>query len=181
MVLTQIQYAPGGTLCRALIRMRTASIPRRPKIGRRLLDRFPVLLLDMGGTFMFGHDRFGAEEDFFATYRSLGGHRLGADEVTFYIRNCYEGMLRDYTDPACYDNFPSLREAFRRYARPPEEELLLLELVFALHEVGEVSESCAAVLRRLAQTHRLALVSNTWSSRHVYLAEFKRAGIRGVF
>ena len=39
----------------------------------RVLDRFKVILLDMNGTFMFGQDRFGPEEDFAATYRRLGG------------------------------------------------------------------------------------------------------------
>jgi len=38
----------------------------------RFLDQFPVLLLDMNGTFMFGHDRFGPDEDYYATYRPLG-------------------------------------------------------------------------------------------------------------
>ena len=34
-----------------------------------MLSRFTVVLLDMNGTFMFGGDRFGAEQDFAATYR----------------------------------------------------------------------------------------------------------------
>jgi FMN phosphatase YigB (HAD superfamily) len=156
-----------------------------PKIGgtttMRLLDRYPVLLLDMGGTFMFRHDRFGEEEDFYKTYQSLGGDRLSAGDVEFFIRLCFDGIIRDYHDPAYCDHFPTLAEAFRRYARPAEEDLPLLEQVFASHEVGIVPDVCAALLRRLARTHRLALVSNIWSPKGVYLAEFKRAGITGVF
>lgn len=57
----------------------------------RFLDKFPALLLDMNGTFMFGEDRFGAGEDFHATYRSVGGRRLSAAEVTRFIRACYDG------------------------------------------------------------------------------------------
>lgn len=159
-----------------------AWIPKlRGTATTRLLDRFPVLLLDLGGTFMFGHDRFGEEENFHATYQSIGGEQLTAGDVEFFIRTCYDGILRDYHDPACYDHFPTLTEAFRRYARPPEDERPLLERVFALHEVGVIPDACAALLRRLARTHRLALVSNIWSSKQLYLAEFKRAGLSGVF
>ena len=39
------------------------------------LDRFAALLLDMNGTCMFGHDRFGPDQDYVATYRSHGGIR----------------------------------------------------------------------------------------------------------
>ena len=58
----------------------------------RLLDTFPVLLLDMNGTFMFGEDRFAVGEDFHATYRSVGGSRLSAAKVTRFIRACYDDM-----------------------------------------------------------------------------------------
>jgi len=85
----------------------------------RLLDKFPVLLLDMNGTFMFGEDRFGADEDFHTTYRSVGGRRLSAAEVTRFIRACYYGMSRDYDNPERYDDFPSLTEGLQRYTRPP--------------------------------------------------------------
>jgi len=36
-----------------------------------MLSRFTVVLLDMNGTFMFGGDRFGPEQDFAATYHAL--------------------------------------------------------------------------------------------------------------
>src|SRR3954468_7346195 len=105
-----------------------AWIPKlRGTVAMRLLDRYPVLLLDLGGTFMFGHDRFGEEEDFYATYEMLGGHRLSAGDVEFFIRMCFDGIMRDYHDPACVDHFPTLTEALRRYARPAEEDLPLLE------------------------------------------------------
>ena len=49
------------------------------KAPNSILSRFTVVLLDMNGTFMFGGDRFGPEQDFAATYHALGGrhHRLG--------------------------------------------------------------------------------------------------------
>jgi putative hydrolase of the HAD superfamily len=147
----------------------------------RLLDRFPVLLLDMNGTFMFGADRFGAGEDFHATYRSIGGSRLSPAEVTRFIRACYDGMSREYDDPECYGDFPSLTEGFQRYVRPPESELPLLECVFTLHEVGFVPAWAAALLCRLASSHNLALVTNIWAPKDAWLAEFKRVGIGDVF
>ena len=36
------------------------------------LGQYPVLMLDMNGTFMFGQDRFGSEEDFFFDLLNAG-------------------------------------------------------------------------------------------------------------
>jgi putative hydrolase of the HAD superfamily len=135
----------------------------------------------MNNTFMFGGDRFNPEEDFYRTYISVGGSRLSRADVTGLIRACYVGMSRDYDDPACYDNFPSLIDGFRRYANPPEEELSFLESVFTFHELGYIPEDCVAVLRCLARTHRLAVVTNIWSPKIAWLSEFKRVGIDTVF
>jgi hypothetical protein len=96
----------------------------------RLLDKFSVLLLDMNGTFMFSQDRFGEAEDFYGTYRSVGGSRLPSAEVSRLILACHKGMCADYADPRCQDDFPTLAEGFRRYAQPPEEELPFLMRVF---------------------------------------------------
>jgi len=130
---------------------------------------------------MFGEDRFAAHEDFYRTYLDVGGGSLSAAEVTHYIRACYEGMSRDYADPACYDDFPSLSEGLTRYANAPEAEAGLLEHVFALHERGQVPEWAASLLRRLSRTHRLALVANIWAPKHEWLIEFTRAAISNVF
>ncbi|HWF18233.1 MAG TPA: HAD family hydrolase [Verrucomicrobiae bacterium] len=147
----------------------------------RVLNKYSALLLDMNGTFMFGHDRFGEAEDFHRTYRSLGGNTLSKHEVKRCMRKCFDSLDRDSTNPAVYDDFPSLAEAFQRYSNPPESELPLLQRVFALHEAGTVSEAHASLLQRLARTHRLALVSNIWSPKQPWLDEFKRAGLGGVF
>ena len=109
----------------------------------RLLEKFSVLLLDMNGTFMFGEDRFSREEDFYQTYQLLGGSSLTPSELTGHIRRCYDGMIARYTDPNHYDDFPSLREGLQLYAEPPENELSLLERVFAKHEVGVIPEAYA--------------------------------------
>jgi putative hydrolase of the HAD superfamily len=148
---------------------------------KRLLDKFPVLLFDMGGTFVFDCDKFGVNEDFHQTYRSIGGKGLCPQEVTHLIRACFDGMMRDYNNSDCYDNFPTLSEGFQRYASPPKNELPLLEKVFAIHEFGTVSKPHAEFLCRLAHTHRLGLVSNIWSPKQLCLNEFERAGIGKVF
>lgn len=147
----------------------------------RLLDQFSVLLLDMNGTFVFGHDRFGEAEDFYGTYRAVGGSRLSPTEVSRLILDCYHGMGREYADPGRQDDFRTLAEGFRLYAPPPEEELPFLMRVFARHEVGQVPDALASLLRRLARTHRLGVVSNFWSSKEVCLEEFQRAGLGDVF
>ena len=147
----------------------------------RLLEKFSVLLLDMNGTFMFGEDRFSIGEDFFQTYQLLGGTNLTPSEVTGHIRRCYDGMIARYTDPNYYDDFPSLREGLQLYAEPPENELPLLESVFAKHEIGFIPESYAELLERLARTHRLGLVTNIWASKELWLEEFDRAGIGEIF
>lgn len=147
----------------------------------RVLSKYSALLLDMHGTFMFGHDRFGDSEDFYQTYRSFGGTILSPQQVNHFVRKCFDGMNRDSTDPAFYDDFPDLAEGFMRHANPPRSELPFLMKVFACHERGTVPESSAQVLLRLAKTHRLGLISNIWSPKPSWLDEFKRAGIADTF
>jgi putative hydrolase of the HAD superfamily len=148
---------------------------------KRLLDKFPVLLFDMGGTFVFDCDKFGSDEDFYQTYCSLGGKALSSQEVDHLIRACFGGMMCDYNNSDCYDNFPTLTEGFQRHANPPKDELPLLEKVFAIHEFGTISKRDADLLCRLAHTHRLGLVSNIWSPKQLCLNEFERAGVGRIF
>jgi hypothetical protein len=101
----------------------------------KFLDQFSVLLLDMNGTFMFGEDRFGSDEDFHATYRALGGTTLSPNQVCTAIRSCYEGMLHISRSPESFDDFPSLAEGLHRYASVPEAECSLLEKVFGFLDV----------------------------------------------
>lgn len=147
----------------------------------KLLDHYSILLLDMNDTFMFDGNRFGDTEDFHATYQALGGEALSKAAVNRLIRACYHGMMQDYRNPDCYNNFPSVREGLERYAKAPEAELSLLEQVFALHELGTVSGDYAAYLRQLSQTHRLALVSNLWAAKPYWIAEFKQSNIFDAF
>jgi putative hydrolase of the HAD superfamily len=146
------------------------------------LSRYRVILLDMNGTFMFGHDRLGPGKDFAATYAGLGGTRLDPDEVRRAVLTCCGSLARDYEDPARHDEFPSVVEALAAAAPGlPEADLRTLEEVIAQHELGRVPDAHAAFLRQLAGTHRLAVVSNLWSRKGPWLAEFERAGIARLF
>lgn len=147
----------------------------------KVLDRYSVLLLDLNGTFMFDGDRFRETENFYPAYCELGGKTLSEAEVNRLIRACYTGMMQDYRNPACYDNFPSVQEGLCRYANASAADLPLLEQVFTHHELGTVTSAYADYLRQLSQTHRLALVSNIWATKTAWLEEFERAGISSAF
>ncbi|HEV8718538.1 MAG TPA: HAD family hydrolase [Candidatus Binatia bacterium] len=150
----------------------------------RFIDQFHVLLLDLNGTFMFNSDRLSEAERFGLTYRQLGGHTLNDDEVQGLILAVVDMMGKIYADPRASQHFPSVRSCVEQIATPqglPEREVRLLERVIAQHEVGVIPPASAAVLRRLAQTHRLGIVSDIWSTSELYLQELQRAGIRALF
>ena len=65
-----------------------------------MLSRFTIVLLDMNGTFMFGGDRFGPEQDFAATYHALGGRQLPARVVQDGVVECFETLGVIYDDSA---------------------------------------------------------------------------------
>src|SRR5438034_9155233 len=109
----------------------------------------------MNGTLMFGGDRFGAEQDYAATYRSLGGSRLAPELVQAAIPACYEIMERIYNDPARCDSFPRVLDTLRTLPQAKgldERELKLLEDVIARQERGQVPDHYAIALRSLARS-----------------------------
>lgn len=148
-----------------------------------ILDRFPVVLLDMNGTFMFGEDRFGSEHDYAATYRDLGG-RSSPARVRSLIRACYESLGAWYPDPAYYDCFPSVRETLRQMQEADglsEAELDRLEQTFAAHELGHVPTVYAEAVAVLASRHRLGLVADVWSEKKPWLDELRRSRLLDLF
>ena len=150
----------------------------------RYIDDFTVILFDVQMTFMFGVDRFGEDQDFYATYRSLGGQRLTPDEVRSAIRACVDYLWPLYKDPDFFDSFPSLEQGFA--ASNPglslsRKELGLLGETFALHERGQVPDDLAECLRELSRTHRLGVVSNIWAKKDAWLREFQRQNILELF
>lgn len=150
----------------------------------RFIDRFEVILLDMGRTFMFNIDRFSDSEDYEATYRQLGGNRLSGGEVGGIVSGVFDKMASDARNPICYKRFPSVVRYIRAIPEAQHlsgNEIDLLEQVFAIHEVGTVPVTHAEFLHRLHETHRLGIVSDIWSKTDLYLREFERAGIRELF
>ncbi len=144
---------------------------------------FPILLLDMNGTFMFGGDRFGSAEDCAATYRALGG-KVSDKVVNAAVEAAFAYLNVRYTDRAYRDAFPSVKEAL---AAVPESrgltarDLDLIALTFARHEVGVVPQEYACAVQRLARGHRLGLVADIWADRQVWTEELARAGLLDLF
>jgi putative hydrolase of the HAD superfamily len=147
----------------------------------RFLDQFDVVLLDMNGTFMFGHDRLGPEEDFYRTYQAIGGRMLDRLAVTTIMRSTCDALQSAYDDPAHFDDFPTLREAFPRHGLAPPDEIEILEQVFAVHELGSCPPEHAGFLHRLARTHRLGVVSNICAPPSAVEARLREAGLDRVF
>jgi len=149
-----------------------------------ILQDYRAVILDMNSTFMFNEDRFSAREDFAATYREIGGSRLKGGEVNRAIRNCYGKMCLDYQNPEKYGNFPQIRDVLLSHCHidyTSEEDIALLEKVFALHELGTIPEQYACHLKRLADSHELGLIANIWARKDLWLEEFARVGIHSLF
>lgn len=147
----------------------------------RFLDAFSIVLLDMNDTFMFGHDRFGPQEDYWATYCSFGGCSMGRESLLLTIRETCKGILEDYECPDLSDNFPTLAECLRKYGNAPEEQLPILERVFAAHEMGYVPQEHGAFLQQLSKSHQLGVVSNICARPEPWRTYFLEIGIFSAF
>ncbi|MEM8601131.1 MAG: HAD family hydrolase [Bacteroidota bacterium] len=151
--------------------------------AQHILSRFPVLLLDMNRTFMLDADRFGPDEDYAATYRGRGG-MLPDAQVHALITACYAYLDVRYRDPAYHDAFPTVPQVLRALPSAvglSNGDVRLLAQTFAAHEVGQVPEAYAAGLRRLATTHRLALIADIWAEAEPWRCELRRAGVLDLF
>ncbi len=153
-------------------------------MNNRFIDRFDVILLDMGNTFMFDVDRFGEDEDYHSTYRDLGGRILTPEEVRAPITKVLDRMLIAARDPARVDDFGDVRrflvESGAASELPPQE-LDLIVNVFSRHELGSIPKRHADALRQLRSSHPLGLVSNVWSPSPVFESALESAGIRYLF
>jgi len=150
----------------------------------RFIDRFEVVLLDMGRTFMFNVDRFDKDDDFGATYRKAGGNRLRGREVFQILSAIFYQIIADSKRPEKYDNFSSVLTYLKRHpksAQLPADEIAILEEVFSEHEAGTIPQAYVDVLRQLYKTHRLGIVSDIWSHSERFYQELARAGIRELF
>ena len=144
------------------------------------LDHFSVVLLDMNGTFMFGHDRFGPEQDYFATYQALGGSRLTRDQLLSIWLPSLAAILEIYDTPARFDDFPALSEVFRDHGAG-KDDIPDLERLFAAHEIGHVPPTHAKFIATTAKTHSLGVVSNICAHPSTWLDTCASAGIFAAF
>jgi putative hydrolase of the HAD superfamily/5'-nucleotidase len=147
----------------------------------RFVDQYDVILLDLNGTFMFGQDRFGPDQDYHHTYVSLGGRGLSRDSVQHLVAECHREMSRAYDDPARYEDFPGHAEVLHELCRAPLEEIPLLEQVMTAHELGSVPAAHAECLALLARSHDLGIVSNIWGRPDAWLRHLEEVGLRGLF
>ncbi len=150
----------------------------------RFLDQFEVILLDQGRTFMFDNDRFEESDDCFSTYENLGGRCLSPVALRMVIGQLYDYLLRLERSPSYYDSFPSIPIALRETDAWPFEDPDDAERIadlFALHELGAISERHINALRILARSHRLGIVSNVWGPKKRFEENLKNAGVYECF
>jgi len=151
---------------------------------RRFLDQFEVTLLDMGRTFMFEVDRFGEHDDLGATYRRVGGERLGNRQVYQILCGIFQQMIADSQKPENYEIFPSVISYLQRHPESsslPADEIRILEEVFFQHEKGTVPDEYISTLRQLHSSHQMGIISDVWSRSELFYQELDRLGIRGLF
>ncbi|MTI89467.1 MAG: HAD family hydrolase [Balneolaceae bacterium] len=152
---------------------------------KSLLCEIDALFLDMNSTFMFEEDNFGDDQDFYATYREIGGDLLQQDMVNAIIRATYHGMEGLYQDPAYYEQFPSVLQSIPAFSSKTKNlsdvELERLTDVFAIHELGTIPDTYASFVIKLSYHFTLALVANIWAPKHHWVAEFKRVNLHTAF
>ena len=141
-----------------------------------------ALLLDMNGTFMFGEDRFGEDEDFSIYYYKIGGV-LPQHEINRIVRAAYRYLDARYPDENYRHSFPSLETAILEVGGKTLEgsEAEKISETFAFHELGYIPNHYASALRKLRQRFTLGVVIDVWSPKHAWLREFERAGVSGLF
>ncbi|WP_435106616.1 hypothetical protein, partial [Arhodomonas sp. AD133] len=116
-----------------------------------MLKGFETILLDMNDTFMFGHDRFGDEQNYGAYFTSIGG-TLSADDATVIIRRVLEYLEPLYPDPASRECFPGIEAAVAAVSLKgsvSEADRMRLVETFAHHERGTVPPAYLSGPRRL--------------------------------
>ena len=141
-----------------------------------------ALLLDMNSTFMFGEDRFGDTEEFSVHYYAIGG-TLGQVRVNGIIRDVYEYLDIRYPDEHYRHGFPSLESALREVAGETldADEMEKIVDTFAFHELGHIPGEYAVALHTLRRRFLLGAVIDIWSPKNLWLKEFQRAGVAGLF
>jgi len=140
----------------------------------------------MNGTFMFGHDRFGTEQNFYTAYRQANGE-LSATRVNRLIRGAYDYLAQCYSDPAYRERFPSVAFAIQRCASALGEdglstsEISRLVDVFSLHELGDIPSVYRSALKRLREKFSLALYIDIWAPKQYWTRLFDDYKLTSLF
>lgn len=141
------------------------------------IDDYKAVLFDMNGTFMFDGDRFGPQQNYYASYLSVGGGKLTRSEVQSAVNACYSAFQRDYEDPRLTECFPSLNEFIAMYTDIPFSEREAIAKTIAKHEVGRVPVWAARSIRFVAERCTVALVSNVWAPSFHWDSELMASGV----
>ena len=152
--------------------------------SERYIDRFDVLLLDMGNTFMFDCDLFGFEDGLGETYAEFGGKLLSDSQVHEILSTVFKQMLAYGKVEANYESVKSVYHYIERVesaASLPPDELALLEKVFTEHEIGSIPDEYADIIRELSKTHRLGIISDIWAPSERFFRELEDTGIKELF
>lgn len=144
---------------------------------RPALENYRAVFFDMNGTFMFDGDRFGPEQDYYASYRAVGGRTLSPDKLKSAVSACYAAFLRDYEDPTFAECFPSLDAFIVTHAEVPVSEHEAIAMTIAMHEVGKVPSWAALSIRRVAEQCAVAVVSNVWAPSSHWSSELVASGV----
>jgi len=150
----------------------------------RFIDDYEVILLDQGKTFMFENDRFGPGEDYYSTYRALGGTTLTPQSLRKLMDKLVSHMLELGRNPRDCDSFPSVPEVLRSRALfegLSSEDFPLIDQLVSLHELGSISKCDADAIRSISNTHRLGIVSNIWGRKQPFEQNLADAGILDCF
>jgi FMN phosphatase YigB (HAD superfamily) len=141
-----------------------------------------ALLLDMNGTFVFGHDRFSTITNYHDYYYSIGG-TLDKQALNQTINTAYHYLDERYPLPSFRHAFPSVKNALLTTSplSLPRKELELLIDTFTYHELGSVPDQFIEALTLLSQRYTLGVVADIWSPKQSWLNLFEETGISSCF
>lgn len=141
-----------------------------------------ALLLDMNGTFMFGEDRFGDDEDFSCYYNKLNG-QLESNEINTLIRTIYHDLSEKYPQAEYRSCFPTLEKSIRSFTGESLtcEEIEKVIDTFSCHEHGYIPAEYLTALEQLARRFSLSVVIDIWSPKQRWLDIFRYHDIDKLF
>ncbi len=136
----------------------------------------------MNGTFMFGHDNFGHEEDFSKHYHAIGG-KFNAKRINNIIRSAYSDLDKIYPDEHYRHHFPSLKSTIKKYlnSKIDNHEITKIIDTFSFHEIGYIPDEYREVLHHLNKKYLLAIVIDIWAPKSTWINLFNGLDINKLF